>query len=316
MNKVTLLFPGQGSQYVGMGKNLKEDSAYSVFKAANDALNYSITDLCDNGPEEELKLTQNAQPAIVTHSLALYNYILPVLKEKNIEIEQVLGHSVGEYSALSVAGAFAPTDAIKSVHYRGRFMQESVPAGVGKMIAIMRVDAEKISEACKLSSNETETVMPANFNEPGQIVISGHAPACERAVKWLEENVEGRFRAIELKVSAPFHSSLMIKAAEKLNIYLNEVPMNPNTIPYFANIDSKNYSNGTSAETIKENLIKQVAGSVRWTQSIQKLTDDTICLEVGPGKVLTGLIKKINPNIRTLAIDQEDILNKLREFLQ
>ena len=256
--KVTLLFPGQGAQYVGMGNNLKETEFYNYFKKADEILKYSISDIAANGPDDQLKLTENTQPAIVTHSVALFEKLKPILAKKNIEIAQVLGHSVGEYAALVAAGVLKFEDAVKAVHLRGKYMQEAVPVGQGKMIAILKLDGDIVKEACRKASTADSQVMPANFNDPKQIVISGHAEACDQAVKWLEENVKERFGAIPLQVSAPFHSALMKPAAEKMTAVLSDIKFEANTIPYIANIDAKKYNNGTDIELIRQNLIDQI----------------------------------------------------------
>ena len=305
---VTLLFPGQGSQYVGMAKG------ESLLATADSVLGYPLSEICMEGPEEKLKLTENTQPAIVTHSVALFLRLKPILLEKGIQIDRVLGHSVGEYSALVAAGALSFEDAVKAVNLRGKYMQEAVPEGKGKMFAILRVPGEMVANACEAVSDENEQVMCANFNDPTQVVISGHAGACEKAVNWLKENFEGKQMAKELPVSAPFHSSLMKPAEEKLAQHLSTITFNENTLPYVANIDAKEYR--TDGATIKNNLIKQVCGSVLWTQSMQSLPDNTACIEVGPGKVLTGLNKRINNTFKTYNLDSgfeglEEFLNEL-----
>lgn len=311
---VTLLFPGQGSQYVGMGKNLLDFAeCKSVFENADKALDFKISELCFEGPAEALKETENTQPAIVTHSVALYTKLKSILDERNIKIDRVLGHSVGEYSALVANGSLSLEDAVRSVKNRGRYMQEATPFGVGKMFAILRVPSEVVKEACENASNEVSKVMAANYNEPTQTVISGHADACERAVHWLEENFDGKMRAMELQVSAPFHSSLMKPAEQKLNTFLDSIAIKDAEIPYIANIDAKEYDKGTSSKVIKENLTNQVCGSVLWSQSLEALADGTIFIEVGPGKVLGGLNKKINPNFKTYSLDNG--FEGLTEFL-
>lgn len=313
---VTLIFPGQGAQYVGMGQNIQQFSeCKDIYDLADKVSNQSISELCFNGPEEKLKLTENTQPAIVTHSVALFKKLETILKEKNINIDRVLGHSVGEYSALVAAGAIRFEDAVQAVHMRGKYMQEAVPAGLGKMYAILRVPSDVVSRACEESSLEDNKVMAANFNEPTQTVISGHAEACERAVQWITDNYEGRSRAMELQVSAPFHSSLMEPAEKKLSSYLTNVEFKANEIPYIANIDAKEYSSQTDGELIKTNLIKQVCGSVLWSQSISSLASETIFIEVGPGKVLQGLNKKINKEFKTYSLDNEASFDGLLEFL-
>lgn len=316
MKKVTLVFPGQGSQYVGMGKNLEAfPECKGVLDSADDVFDFSLTDLMFNGPEEKLKLTEFTQPAIVAHSVALCEGLKKVLKENNVEVERVLGHSVGEYSALVAAGSLELKDALKAVQLRGKYMQEAVPEGAGKMFAILRVPQDMIEKACEASSTESEKVMPANFNEPGQTVISGHAGACDRAVDWLKENFEGKQMAIPLKVSAPFHSALMKPAEEKLAAHFQTVDFKATAVPYVSNIDAKENSSGTPGETVKENLVRQVCGSVLWKQSIEALPDETLFIEVGPGKVLTGLNKKINKTFKTYTLDSEAGFEGLKEFL-
>lgn len=299
---VTLVFPGQGTQYVGMGKDFSETS---FFDRANKATEINLKQIMLEGPAETLKLTENTQPAIVAHSLMLFDKLKPILTRKNITIEQVLGHSVGEYAALAAAGVLSFEDAVKAVHFRGKFMQEATPAGKGSMYAILKQPEELIREACLNASNDEQKVSPANFNEPSQIVISGDRPACERALKYMEEKSGGRVKAIELQVSAPFHCALMKPAELNLKKVLETCIFNKIQIPYIANVDAKTYGLDTTPELIKENLLKQVCGSVLWTHSIQKLKSDTLFIEVGPGKVLAGLIKKINPEMKVISLDTE-----------
>jgi [acyl-carrier-protein] S-malonyltransferase len=300
--KVTIVFPGQGTQYVGMGKDFVDTN---FFDKANEATGFDLKQIMLEGPAEILKLTENTQPAIVAHSLMLFEQLKMILASKGITVEQVLGHSVGEYAALAAAGAMSFKDAVNAVHFRGKFMQEATPAGKGTMFAILKQSEEIIREATMHASTADEKVSPANFNEPSQIVISGDKGACERAIKYMEEKTAGRVKAIELQVSAPFHCELMKPAELKLKDVLNKCVFNKLRIPYIANVDAQTYGLETSSETIKENLLKQVCGSVLWTHSIQKLSDDSIIIECGPGKVLAGLIKKINPNLKVISLDSE-----------
>ncbi|HXH30398.1 MAG TPA: ACP S-malonyltransferase [Bacteriovoracaceae bacterium] len=300
--KVTLVFPGQGTQYVGMGKVF---SGYAHFERANVATGYDLKKIMLEGPADDLKLTQNTQPAIVAHSLMMFHDLLPLLMKKNITVERVLGHSVGEYAALAAAEVISFEDAVRAVHYRGKFMQESVPAGKGTMYAILKQDEAIIREACEAASTSEEMVAPANYNEPNQIVISGDKFACERAIRLMEQRSQGRVKAIELQVSAPFHCQLMKPAELKLKTVLDKIEFKAPKFPYIANVDAVEYYSDTNPELIKENLLRQVCGSVLWTQSIQKLSDDTVIIECGPGKVLAGLIKKINPNLKVLSLDTE-----------
>lgn len=308
---VTLLFPGQGSQYVGMGKNLDQ----TLFDKGNEVLGYDLKKIMHEGPEEELKLTHNTQPAILKHSVALYNQLQEFLNTHNVKVDRVLGHSVGEYAALVAAGVLSPFDAIHAVHLRGKYMQDAVPVGKGKMFAILKVPANIVEEACKVSSKPGSEVMPANFNDPSQIVISGESEACARAVAWLSENFKEAHRAMELNVSAPFHSSLMKPAADKLKDAFTHYKWNENKLPYIANIDAKEYAVGTNPEIIINNLYHQAYGPVLWTQSIEKLPAGTICIEVGPGKVLMGLVRKINKDIKVITLDKDDALTELAQVL-
>lgn len=313
---VALLFPGQGSQYVGMGKNLEGTPGFNLLAKADQALGFKISTLMLEGPEDELKLTMNTQPAIVAHSLGLWQNLMPVLEQHEAKVALVAGHSVGEYAALAAAGSFTSEDAIKLVHWRGKYMQEATPIGVGKMFAILKLEQSLVEKACLEASTSSETVTPANFNDPHQIVISGHASACERAVQWLKENAPSPHRAVELNVSAPFHSPLMRPAAEQMNELLNQTEVRPNHTPYIANIDAQVYGENTPPGAIITNLVAQIAGSVRWTQSIQKLAPGTLCIEVGPGRVLAGLIRKINPELEVISLDKEGSMTALLEVLK
>lgn len=300
--KVTVVFPGQGTQYVGMGKVFSDSN---FFDRANSASGYDLKKMMLEGPADELKMTENTQPAIVAHSLMLFDKLNGLLNNKKITIERVLGHSVGEYSALAAAGVMTFEEAVRAVHFRGKYMQEAVPAGKGTMYAILKQEEATIREACEAASNSDEKVSPANFNEPSQIVISGDKVACENAIRLMEEKTGARVKAIELQVSAPFHCALMKPAELKLKPVLDNIKFQTPKFNYIANIDAKEYGTDTNPEVIKENLLRQVCGSVLWTHSIQKLSDDTVIIECGPGKVLAGLIKKINPNLKVISLDTE-----------
>jgi [acyl-carrier-protein] S-malonyltransferase len=297
-----------------MGKNLEGTAGFDVFEKADKTLELPLSRYMFEGPEDELTSTAHTQPAIVNHSIAHFINLQKILERKKIKIDAVLGHSVGEYAALVAAGSLTLEQATKAVHLRGRFMQEAVPAGQGKMIALLNVPADVVEKACQESSSEEGKVMPANFNEPNQIVISGEAKACDKAVAWLEKNHDGAFRHVELNVSAPFHSNLMNPAAKKLAAELDKLDFRPNQIPYYANIDAHLYPAQTDPTQIIQNLVAQVAGSVQWTQSFQQLPDETICLEVGPGRVLMGLARKINRNIKVLSLDKEGSYEELEEL--
>lgn len=314
---LTLLFPGQGSQYVGMGKNFFDLHAVKdTFSEASDVLGFDLTELCFNGPLEKLTETKFTQPAILTHSVALFRVLKPYLDNHQIKIDSVIGHSVGEFSALVASDVLDFKDAVKAVHLRGQYMQEATPIGVGAMYAILRLGEDVIREACQKVSDEKFQVMPANFNDPTQIVVSGHKEACEKLVSYLSENIKERHMAIPLKVSAPFHSTLMKPAEDNLRKFLETITFKENSIPYIANIDSKIYGVGTNPNTIRENSIRQVTGSVLFTQSVEKLEDGASVIEVGPGKVLTGLSKKINSKLRIYTIDSDYGFTKLPEFFR
>ena len=308
---VTLLFPGQGSQYVGMGKNLEN----SFLEEVDHALGFSLSLIMCDGPEEELTLTANAQPAILAHSIALYSRLKPLLDESGTFIERVLGHSVGEYAALVVAGALDFKDALRAVHWRGKFMQEATPAGSGTMIAVLNVPNESILHACEKSSTHENKAMPANYNTPSQVVISGHTQACHQAIQWLKEHYDRPFRSIELKVSAPFHSSLMNPAAEKLKEKFHQLTFRTTQYPYIANVNATQYPAGTAASLIENNLVKQVAAPVLWFQSMQRIPPGSLCLECGPGKTLMGMANKIEQTLDVIALDREDAWKKCKEML-
>jgi len=280
------VFPGQGSQSVGMGK----DFAEKLLEQANQILGFDLKKIVLEGPDEELKRTEIQQPAILTVSLAA----LDELRTRNIkhgtQLGAVAGHSLGEYSALVAAGVLSFADAVKIVNLRGKFMQEAVPAGEGAMAALLGGDRQAIINICK----EVGGVWPANFNSPGQIVISGKKSSVEAAGEKLK--AAGVKKVIPLAVSAPFHCPLMQPAADKLAVELDKIKFNDANIPVYANVTASPVKSGAE---IKQLLIKQVTGSVLWEDSIKKMIADGIIrfVEVGPGKVLTGLIKKIDPNV-------------------
>lgn len=315
-SSVTLLFPGQGTQKVGMGSLLKNHPSFELLSKADKILGYNISRLMLEGPEDQLTLTQNTQPAILTYSVGLFLKVNELLKKKNIKIDRVLGHSVGEYAALVAADAISFEDAVMAVHLRGKYMQEATPPGVGKMYAIMRATEKDVRAACEKFSTSDNVVMPANFNEPGQVVISGHADACDKTAKYLEETLaSSRVKALPLKVSAPFHSQLMKPAEIKLNEAFNKFTFNPLATAYIANIDATEYPAGTPANIVRGNLIKQVCGSVLWQHSIEKLPSNTLCIEVGPGKVLSAMVRKINRDIKIISTDDENALSEIEGAL-
>ena len=287
MSKVAFMFPGQGSQQVGMGKELVERyaAAREAFAVADEALQFSLSRLCFEGPEEDLNLTANTQPAILTASVALYQ----VLSERGIRPDYVAGHSLGEYSALVAAGSLTLKDAVRLVRKRGEAMQQAVPVGVGAMAAILGLGADEVVSACQKVAGE-EVCQPANFNSPAQVVIAGHREAVERAT--VECKARGARQTPILKVSAPFHSPLMQPAQEAMTAPLAETGFLNLTIPLVNNIDAALI---TTSEAARAGLLRQISGPVRWTDSIRHLFDQGVStfVEVGPGKVLMGLVKSI-----------------------
>ena len=295
-----LLFPGQGSQRVGMGKELAHahDIAKRTYEEADDALGFSISKLCFEGPEDQLTLTMHTQPAILTTSVAVFR----VLKEtKGLTFDFVAGHSLGEWSALVAAGALSLRDAVKLTHQRGTFMQEAVPVGQGSMAAIMGLSADAVQKLCSDASAPGEPVEPANLNGGGQIVISGHTAAVDRAVAAAKP--AGAKLAKKLAVSAPFHCSMMQPAADKLAAALAPIAVGSPSVPIIANVTAEPNAH---APRIKEMLVKQVTAPVRWEESIQTLAKMgvTKAYELGSGAVLKGLVKRIADTIDVTTIGE------------
>lgn len=292
------VFPGQGSQYPGMGKELAENFgiARETFQEADDALGSNLSRLCFAGPEEELRLTANTQPAILAVSVAALRV---VESETGLAADYLAGHSLGEYSALVAAGAIRFSDAVRLVRARGTFMQEAVPIGVGAMAAILGVDPEVLAEICAEAA-QNEVVAPANFNSPGQIVIAGHAGAVNRTIEIAK--AKGFRKTMLLPVSAPFHCSLMMPAAERLEKVLGEVDIHPLRKPVITNVEAEPNSD---RERIRELLVKQVCAPVLWDGSVKKMKELGVnrFIEIGPGKVLSGLIKRIAKDVETANIE-------------
>lgn len=293
------VFPGQGSQYVGMGLELAAayPEAASVIRRADEVLARPLSALLKDGPEEELRLTWNTQPAILTVSIAC----LAALKARvDLSPMAVAGHSLGEYSALVAAGAMTFEDAVATVEKRGRYMQEAVPVGMGAMYAILGLEADKVAEICDKFSTGGKVVALANDNSPGQLVISGHADAAALAAE--AAKAAGAKRAVPLPVSAPFHCPLMAPAAEKLAADLASVKFSAPSVPVVANVDA---APNTDPSRIAGLLATQVASQVRWTESVRALKTmgvDTL-VEIGPGKVLCGLIKRIEADLNTANVE-------------
>jgi [acyl-carrier-protein] S-malonyltransferase len=304
--RIAFLFPGQGSQAVGMGKELAGN--YSVarqtFEEADEALGYKLCELCFAGPEEKLKLTEITQPAILTASVAAWR----VLQEKGLKPDFVAGHSLGEYSAHVAAGTLTFADALRTVRHRGQYMQEAVPVGVGAMAAILGMALDQVSEIAK-DAAQGEVCQAANINSPEQIVISGNAGAVERAIKLA--TARGAKKAVSLPVSAPFHCSLMQPAQDRLAADLGALTFqNPSSLcPVVCNVDAAVVA---SAEAARDALIRQVTGTVRWEPSVRLLIDKgaSLLIEVGPGKVLWGLMRQIDRSKTCVTVGDEATLQK------
>ncbi|RPJ58129.1 MAG: [acyl-carrier-protein] S-malonyltransferase [Acidobacteria bacterium] len=281
------VFPGQGSQYSGMGKDLVEvfPEAREVFQEADDRLGFPISRLCFEGPDDQLKLTEHTQPAILTASVAVFR----ILESRGKRPDFVAGHSLGEYSALVAAGSLAFRDAVGVVRQRGRFMQEAVPVGVGAMAAVIGLEYGALAAICE-EAQQGQVVSPANINAPGQLVIAGHTAAVERASLLATE--KGARKVVPLPVSAPFHCALMKPAEARLGTELAAITFSDLGIPLVNNVDSCLIRTGAEA---RAGLIRQVSSAVRWVEDVERLVREGVTefVEVGPGKVLSGLIRRI-----------------------
>jgi [acyl-carrier-protein] S-malonyltransferase len=297
MSKIAFLFPGQASQYPGMGRDLDANfpESHAVFKEADAALGFPISRLCFEGPEDDLKLTANTQPAILAVSVAAYR----ALEKHGVTPDLVAGHSLGEYSALVAAGALAFSDAVSLARRRGQYMQEAVPTGEGAMAAILGLSPADVAEICKKAA-DNEVVSAANLNSPEQIVISGHAGAVKRAVEIASQS--GAKRAVMLPVSAPFHCALMLPAQQRFESNLRGTKFDALRFPLITNVDAEAIDSGDEA---REALIRQVTLPVRWLDSMREMIDQgvNVFVEVGPGKVLSGLLRQIDRSVRCFNVE-------------
>ena len=306
---IAFVFPGQGSQQVGMGRALAErfDVCRKTLEQADAALGVPLTALCFDGPEDALTLTENTQPAVLAVSVAVYR----LLASSGVSPQIVAGHSLGEYSAHVAAGTISFADALRTVRRRGQYMQEAVPVGTGAMAAILGLDAETVRRACEETAGD-EVVSPANLNAPGQVVIAGAQGAVARAAARAKEL--GARRAMSLPVSAPFHCALMKPAEQRLEPELRRLVVSDPTIPVVANVDAEPKAD---AATSIDALVKQVSAPVQWESVVRRLVaagTDTF-VEVGPGKVLSGLIKKIDRQVRIANVEDPDGLTRVEQLL-
>jgi [acyl-carrier-protein] S-malonyltransferase len=307
---IAFIFPGQGSQHPGMGKDLADrfPAARQIFEEADEALGFSLSELCFNGPAEQLQLTENTQPAILTVSIAA---LRAAQSEGFPRAEFVAGHSLGEYSALVAAGGLNLGDAIRTVRARGRYMQEAVPVGTGAMAAILGANLETVNAGCEQAS-EGEVCSAANINSPSQVVIAGAAGAIDRAIVILKER--GAKRAMKLNVSAPFHCAMMKPAQDRLAADLDTIQFSDSEIPLVTNVDARAVR---SADLLRDSLVRQVSQPVRWLESVEFLISQGVktFIEIGPGKVLSGLVRQIDRSVQCVNVEDEGSLRAAREAI-
>ncbi len=310
MGKIAFIFAGQGAQYIGMGKELYE--AYpvcrQVFEEASDCLGFDLSKLILTGTKEELDLTENTQPAVVTMSLAVYLAV----REQGIVPDVMAGLSLGEYSALTAAGVFNLSQVVELVRKRGRFMQEAVPAGVGKMCAVLNLSEDKIREACE-EAKPFGLVEPANFNCPGQIVIGGEIEAVEEAARLAKE--KGAMKTIDLPVSAPFHTSMLKPAADRLKLEFDKLLLGELMTPVISNVNAEYIQ---SISQVKDLLYQQVMSSVLWEQTLRRMIADGVTdfIEIGPGKTLSGFVRKIDRGLNIQNVEDIASLEAATKAMQ
>ena len=304
MLKLAAVFPGQGSQYVGMGEELYKEYAIvrETYAEADEALGFSLSKLCFEGPEEELTLTRNTQPALLVTSVAIYR----LLAAEGFRPAMAAGHSLGEYSALVASGAMSFADAVRTVRLRGQLMEEAVPPGEGTMAAILGLERDVVEALCR----EVPGAEPATYNGPGQVVVAGRTPAVEALIEVALSR--GAKRAQRLKVSGPFHSSLLSGAGEKLSQWLEAVPIGTFQYPVYSNVTASALS---GAEETKRCLAQQVSAPVRWEESVRNMWAQGIdgFVEIGPGRVLTGLIKRIERGARLFNVESRESFEAFRQ---